>query len=417
MEQRLDAILSLKVTSSLLGAARTPLYCTHLQDRLGGASVASIRPEWLQTWLSTFRRSSRRSVAARQGHDRQHSSETRCRPAAGTQDPRFKRNSSLWCKEGHLRLDCPWIHKTLICWRFVRIGAFPPQRILHGAYFQCQHHAKPQRPAQGRLALHEESGLAEQTGHRRPAGKPFSQRPGAVKPFTDQTVELALKTQAPRAIRYVKWLQKEDPHLSQTDLVKTLENKFRREALRIGRASGAAQASRDSARVAATDRSAGKATLEAAVFFILAVTEAHDIPLAELEFREKLVRSVLLAKGTDNAVRMLTSQVAPRLASQITAKIPASTFKPINNLVGYRLITKRGQTGTFVIEDLAASGVGSLIGIGTNTAFAWHVIRASRSSFKKPDLEGVILDEGEDAPGPEDNIDIVDDGAPGPARA
>jgi hypothetical protein len=213
----------------------------------------------------------------------------------------------------------------------------------------------------------------------------------------------------------VKWLQKEDPNLSQADLVKTLEKKFRREAVHIGRASGAAQGSRDSARVAATDRSAGKATLEAAVFFILAVTEAHDVPLAELEFREKLVRSVLLAKGTDNAVRILTSQVAPRVASQITAKIPASTFKPINNFVGYRLITKRGQTGTFVIEDLAASGVGSLIGIGTNTAFAWHVIRASRNSFKKPDLEGVIL-EGDDTTGPEAIIDIGDGGTPDTAR-
>lgn len=259
--------------------------------------------------------------------------------------------------------------------------------------------------------------MAEQTGRQRPGGKPRSQRPGAVKPFTDQTVELALKTQAPRAARYVKWLQKEDPNLSRTDIVKTLENKFRREALRIGRASGAAQASRDSAGVTATDRSAGKAVLEAAVFFILAVAEAQDIPLAELEFREELVRSVLLAKGTDNAVRLLTSQVAPRVASQITAKIPASTFKPINNLVGYRLITKRGQTGTFVIEDLAASGVGSLIGIGTNTAFAWHVIRASRSSFKKPDLEGVILEDREDTAGREDIIDIVDGGTPGPARA
>lgn len=273
--------------------------------------------------------------------------------------------------------------------------------------------ASPPARDQEPLALHKERGLAEQTGRRKPARKPAGRRPEAVEPFTDQTVEVALKSQAPRAVRYVKWPRKEDPNLSQTDLVRTLETKFRREAVRIGRASGAPHASRDAARIAATDRSAGKATLESAVFFILAVTEAHDIPLVELEFRERLVRSVLLAKGSDNAVRMLASQAAPRLASRITAKIPASTFKPINNFVGYPLITKRGQTGTFVIEDLAASGVGSLIGFGTNAAFAWHVIRASRSSFKKPDLDGVIF-EG-DAIEPEAIIDIVDDGTPGPA--
>lgn len=134
-----------RITSSMLDAVGIPLYCTNVQDQLdiasvGAAGVAAAMAVHVQTFV--------------------HGSGTigttltkNAMPASG-RHPRslVQRSPPLWCREGHFRRDSRTFHKTPICWPLVRIGAYPPQWNLYGAYCQCQHHAKPYRPAQGRLA-------------------------------------------------------------------------------------------------------------------------------------------------------------------------------------------------------------------------------------------------------------------------
>lgn len=249
--------------------------------------------------------------------------------------------------------------------------------------------------------------MTQQRGGRRPAGKP-----GTIEPFTRQTVELALETKADDAIDHVNWLRKEHFGLPQADLVGMLETKFRKDVRQIGRKSGAAGTPRNIMGTA----SPGRETLEAAVFFVLAVAEAHDSPHSELAYREELVRSVLLARSTDKAIRALASRTAPHWAGKMVSKIPDATYKPINRVMGPDFIVPSGQSGVIVIDEWVEREVGAGIGWATNTAFAWYVIRASRRAFNNPDSaaadpDAVIIEEDVIAPD-----DVVDEGMAGSAR-
>lgn len=242
--------------------------------------------------------------------------------------------------------------------------------------------------------------MTQQRRGRRPAGKP-----GTIQPSTRQTVELALRTQADDAITHVNWLRKEHYGLPQAELVRMLETKFRKDARQIGQQSGAA----GTPQIRTGTTSPGRETLEAAVFFVLAVAEANDSPHSELGYREELVRSVLLARSTDKAIRALASRTAPHWAGKIVSKIPEATYKPINKVMGPDFIVPSGQSGVIVVDEWAEREVGAGIGWVTNTAFAWYVIRASRRAFNSPDSavadpDAVIVEEDVIAP-----PDVVDD--------
>lgn len=258
--------------------------------------------------------------------------------------------------------------------------------------------------------MHEESGLAQQRGGRRPAGRPTG-KPGAIEPFTRRTVELALKTQADDAIGHVNGLRQEHPGLSQVELVRKLEAEFRKKARGIGRATGAAGTPRSTTATSST----GKETLEAAVFYVLAVAEAHDSPHSKLGYRENLVRSVLLAENTDKAIRALASRTAPHWAGKMVARIPEAAYQPINKVMGPDFIVLSGHSGVIVIDEWAERGVGAGLGLATNTAYAWWVIRNCRKAFKSPDTavdpEAVIVEEDIIVPD-----DVLDEGKSGPAR-
>lgn len=248
--------------------------------------------------------------------------------------------------------------------------------------------------------------MAEQTGRRRPAG-----RPTTIEPFTRQTIERALKTKAEDAIDHVNCLRQEHPGLSQADLVRKLEAGFWKKARRIGSESGAAGTPRSTT----APTSAGTETLDAAVFFVLAIAEAHHSPHSELRHREDLVRSVLLAKSTDKAISALASRTAPYWAGLAVARIRETAYKPINRVMGDGFIVPPGGSGAIVIDEAAERVVGAGLGWATNTAYALWVVRASRKAFKSPDsavdLEAVIVEEDIIVPD-----DVLDEGKSGPAR-
>ncbi|UUL76327.1 hypothetical protein NG819_21150 [Pseudarthrobacter sp. Fe7] len=55
------------------------------------------------------------------------------------------------------------------------------------------------------------------------------------------------------------------------------------------------------------------------MFYVLAATEAYEIPLSELDYREGVVRAVLLAKKADWLVNLLASKTAPHWAGKFVA--------------------------------------------------------------------------------------------------
>lgn len=259
----------------------------------------------------------------------------------------------------------------------------------------CQLHAEHvSNVGPGSLEIHEESSLTEHRGGRRPAGKPAVKAPAKAGPLTVQSVESALTTQAPRAVAHVRRIRKANPDMSREEILRRLETKFRLDAARTGRAAGA-EASSGAGK--AIDSGSGKATLEVAVFFVLAATEAYKVPLSELEYREEMVRAVLLVRKTDWAVRLLAARTAPHLAGKIMARIPASALRPINNVMGPRFMTLYGQSGGIVLADELEREVAGAFGSLTNSAFAWNVIRVTRQTLESSDfafdVDGDIVDE------------------------
>lgn len=252
--------------------------------------------------------------------------------------------------------------------------------------------------------------MAQQRGSRS-GRRPSGQASAAVEVFTKKTVEAALVSQAHRAVGRVHRLRRADPKLSRDDLIKVLEDDFYEAAKRSGLSAGEAISSGSASAVSGTR----KETLEAAVFFVLAATEAYEIPLSELEYREGVVRAVLLAKNADWLVNLLASKTAPHLAGKFVAWLPEPATRRIsriNDVMGPGFVVDQGEGG-FVIEKLVERGVGSAFGVITNAAFAWNVIRVTKGALHDLErslaLDGDIV--GEDDGEPDD---IVDSGTRGP---
>lgn len=254
--------------------------------------------------------------------------------------------------------------------------------------------------------------MAQQRGGRSSGRRPAGQASAAVEIFTKKTVEAALVSQTHRAVGHVHRLRQANPSLSRDDLIKVLVDEFYEAAKQSGLSAGAAISSGSAAAVSETR----KETLEAAVFFVLAATEAYEIPLSELEYREGVVRAVLLAKNADWLVNLLASKTAPHWAGKFVAWLPepaARRISRINDFMGPGFIVDQGE-GDIVIEKVVERGVGSTFGWLINTTFAWHVVRVTKGALNDLErslaLDGDIV--GEDDGEPDD---IVDSGTQGPA--
>jgi hypothetical protein len=68
------------------------------------------------------------------------------------------------------------------------------------------------------------------------------------------------------------------------------------------------------------------------------------------------------------------------LARKIVARIPASSTRRINAVMGDKFVTKYGESGGIVLADVAEREVGSALGAFTNAAFAEYVIWAQKIS-------------------------------------
>lgn len=230
---------------------------------------------------------------------------------------------------------------------------------------------------------------------RKPAGKVVVK----ATTHTVQTVEAALKIETPRAVDYVKKMRKANPGMSRADLLQILESKFRLDAALSGREAGAAIFSG-----AASAAFARKETLEVAVFFVVAATEAYGIPLSALEYRKELVRAVLLVKKSDWAASLLATRTAPHWAGKIVARIPDSSTRRINAVMGEKFFTLEDADGGIVLAEAVERELASTFGSLANSAFAWNVMRVTRRTLESSELafgiDGDVVDEDLSGQGP-----------------
>jgi hypothetical protein len=129
---------------------------------------------------------------------------------------------------------------------------------------------------------------------------------------------------------------------------------------------------------------AGKvlSALELTTLFALSLAEIHSIPMDEIERRRTLVMGILLGSSGASTIPKVAERAGQHWAREIGAKVPASTLKQINNVLGRNFVTKYGtEQGIIVLGQVMPFGIGAAIGGGANALLAWSAIRAARRAF------------------------------------
>jgi hypothetical protein len=175
-------------------------------------------------------------------------------------------------------------------------------------------------------------------------------------------VESALKSQAIPAASYVRHLRAKNPRLTPSGLVRKLDLQLLTAATGTGIAAGASAAAPGVGKAFTTAITVGgpAVSAQAAVFYILAMAEVHQIPAIDIEHRRKLALSVLLGAGAETALPKFTHRTSKHWTRKTLKAIPGSALKPINDVFHQNFITKEGKTGTIVLALVLPYVLGAL---------------------------------------------------------
>lgn len=178
-----------------------------------------------------------------------------------------------------------------------------------------------------------------------------AKKPDGVAEALFWVVESALKAQAAPAASYVRGLRAKNPRLTPIGLVRKLDRQLLAAATSSGIAAGASAAAPGVGKTftAAITIGSPAVSAQAAVFYILAMAEVHQIPAIDIEHRRKLALCVILGAGAETALPKFTLRTSRHWTRKTLKAIPGSALKPINNAFHQHFITKEGKTGTIVL--------------------------------------------------------------------
>jgi hypothetical protein len=116
--------------------------------------------------------------------------------------------------------------------------------------------------------------------------------------------------------------------------------------------------------------------------FALSLAEIHGIPMDEIERRRTLVMGILLGSSGARTIPKVAERTGQHWAREIVAKVPASTLKKINTVLGRNFVTKYGtKQGIIVLGQVVPFGIGAAIGGGASALLARGAILAARRAF------------------------------------
>lgn len=196
----------------------------------------------------------------------------------------------------------------------------------------------------------------------------------------------ALEMQYPLAAENVARLRRVHPDKSPVELIKYLDRVYLGAVATTGAGAGAA-AIVPNGWVQVPVAAAELATfLEASVLYALSVAEVHGVHAEDIERRRLLVMAVLIGdSAVKKAVEPVIGRTAPYWGKAIVNRIPNSTIKAVNKLLGPRFITKYGtKQGILVLGKQIPMFIGVGVGAVGNGAFGWFVIRSARKILGPP---------------------------------
>jgi hypothetical protein len=218
------------------------------------------------------------------------------------------------------------------------------------------------------------------------AGSEGTQAPD---PALLKKINSILSSQAFSAAAHVRKMRAKKPNLTPAAAIKKLNRQLLATSTAAGAASGAAGAAPGVGKAvnAAMTLGGHAVSLPAALFYILAVAEVHQVPPADIEHRRKLALSILIDNSATSAMPGFAKKTSRNWTRKTLDAIPGSALKPINNLVHKNFITKTGPTGTIVLEMVLPYALGAAIGATSSFATTSAVIGATRLAFGPPKAE------------------------------
>lgn len=197
-------------------------------------------------------------------------------------------------------------------------------------------------------------------------------------------LDKAIGMQAPLVRRNIARARQRNPEASPAEVVRALERMYVSALAGTGAAVGGTAAAPGVGTGVALALSAGEAlsSLELSTLFVLSVAEVHGVQPHEIERRRTLVMGILLGKSGSTTITKMAERTGQHWARHLVGKVPATSLKQINKVLGRHFITKYGtKQGIIVLGRVAPFGIGAVIGGTANATVAALSVRAARHAF------------------------------------
>jgi len=197
-------------------------------------------------------------------------------------------------------------------------------------------------------------------------------------------LDKAIGLQTPLVRKNIARARQRNPEATPAEVIRTLEKMYVSALASTGAAVGATAAAPAVGTGVALALSAGEffTSLELSTLFALSVAEVHGVQIDEIERRRTLVMGILLGESGSATIGKVAERTGQHWARQLVTKVPMTTLKQINRVLGKNFITKYGtKQGIIVLGRVVPFGIGAVIGGGANATVAALAVRAARRAF------------------------------------
>lgn len=198
-------------------------------------------------------------------------------------------------------------------------------------------------------------------------------------------LESSARLQAPAVRAYVARLRRANPDAGPAEIVAKLEKHYLAAVMASGAAVGSAAAFPGIGTVTALSAVAGETMLflEATAAFVLAVAEAHGIPVEDRERRRTLVLAALVGEDGNGAVKDLLG--ASRTSGAWLAEaelLPLPVVSQLNSRLTQYFVKKYTmKRAAMAFGKLLPVGIGAAVGGGGNRMMGKKIIENARKAF------------------------------------
>lgn len=127
------------------------------------------------------------------------------------------------------------------------------------------------------------------------------------------------------------------------------------------------------------------AFVEAVVFYIVTRAELHGLPADDLVRRRTLILTVMLGETGETLLSTAVPRISQHWAKAILTRIPASSLRALNSVLGRNMITKYGtKQGVIVLGRAIPFGIGAILGGTLGALSARAIMAGADTAFGSP---------------------------------